>query len=243
MQKRKITVLALSNLTSLLNALPLAAADETPKQPAPAVEPAKTAETKEPSFVRREGDEFTIRVSYNKEPGYRDIGIDVDTLALVKLQNGEEVIAATVAYISNFDLLPDGEELKKVVAMTEADRQKYLDALTPQARDMFESMLRLPAAQQQMILTASRNKTIDQAQVAFMLQHVVTAHGITYDDVKNAAEYAKNFWGKECKLTPEQIQKLNIKPVEDEKKSTAAKTEDARKAPESTNNPQPTPAP
>lgn len=225
--------------------MPAAFADDNvaKQQPAPvqkAFEPQVTQnEAKAPDFSRRPGDEFTMRVSYGKDaqgnPAYRTVGIDADTLVLVTLKDGKKALAATVAFISNFDLIPDSDEFKKVVAMTNSERSEYLNALQPQARDTFESMLNLPAAQRDMIQSASRNMTTDKAQVSFMLQHVVSAHGIAYDDVKNAAEYAKKFWGLESKLTDAQIKELQIVafPNEEEKQKPAAQANE-KKEPEKT---------
>ncbi len=108
--------------------------------------------------------EFRMYLSTRKNDAVRAVDIDADTMIAVKLKNGKTVLAPSVAFIAEFDILNS------------------------------EAMRSLPEAQQKRIKAAGKNRSVDRKQVAFMLQHVKTAHGVKYEEIKKAAKISERYF-------------------------------------------------
>ncbi len=107
------------------------------------------------------GAKFQHTISSNTTPGSRVITVDCSRLEPVRLQNGSTGLAVTVSFVDLFNLLNA------------------------------EGMANYSPAQKQAIEQAGSNRSVAGDQVAFMVSHVVSAHGVKYPEIKSAGEQCK----------------------------------------------------
>ncbi len=141
-------------------------------------------------------------VSYNFGSRQRTVHLDCENMDVAFLKNGKKGLTPRVAFVAQFDLLPDEGTLARYNSMQPAEKEKLLSKLNPEEQDILTTLATLPSHMQRSFYLARNDKRLLDDKSAlelymFLENHVKAVHGVKNNDFGAAAKKCKPYFGLE----------------------------------------------